>query len=530
MARLLVSALTSSAVKLGSDGVGDVGELLELLIEVLGGSRGGVLIEPVLSLLDGLNNGLLVLLVNLAAKTIVIVDLVLEVVGVVLELVAGLNAFAGSLILVGVLLSLLNHALDFLSRKTALVVRDGDALSLASALVDSRNLEDTVGIELEGDLNLGNATRCGTVHLLATASYGRILKCSKMQKNFKNSKIQRSRSDLRDVGKLKLAELIVVLCHGSFAFEYLDQDHRLVVGSGGEDLALLGGDGGTTLDKVGHDTASGLDTEGKRVDIHEDDTASGFVTSENTTLNGSTESNSLIGVDILASLLSEVLLKHSLNLGDTGRTTNKDDVVNVRLLQLGVLENLVNGLEGLLEEIAVQLLELGAGEGLGEVVALEERLNLDLGGLLGRESTLGLLNLTLEFTHGLRILGDVDALVLVVLLDEVGNDAVIEIFTTKMSVTSSRLNLEDALLNSQDGHIESTTSKIVDKDLAFLLVILLVKTVGERGGGGFVDDTEDVKTGDSSSVLGGGTLSVVEVGGNGDDSVLDGLTLILVSI
>jgi hypothetical protein len=92
------------------------------------------------------------------------------------------------------------------------------------------------------------------------------------------------------------------------------------------------------------------------------------------------------------------------------------------------------------------------------------------------------------------------------------------------------LDLKDALLNSQDGHIEGTTSKIVDKDLAFLLVILLVKTVGERGGGGFVDDTEDVKTGDSSSVLGGGTLSVVEVGGNGDDSVLDGLALILVSI
>ena len=159
-----------------------------------------------------------------------------------------------------------------------------------------------------------------------------------------------------------------------------------------------------------------------------------------------------------------------------------------------------------------------------------ERLDLDLGGLLGRESALGLLDFTLEFTHGLRILGDVDTLVLVVLLDEVADDAVIEIFTTEMGVTSSRLDLEDALLNSQDGHIEGTTTKIVDKDLALLLVILLVETVGESGGGGFVDDTEDVKTGDSTSVLGGGTLSVVEVGGDGDDGVLDSLALDLISI
>ena len=198
---------------------------------------------------------------------------------------------------------------------------------------------------------------------------------------------------------------------------------------------------------MGHDTASGLDTEGERVDIHKDNAVSGGVTSENTTLNSGTEGDSLIGVDILADLLSEVLLEHSLNLGDTGRTTNKDDVVNVRLLQLGVLENLVNGLEGLLEEIAVQLLELGAGEGLGEVVALEKRLNLDLGGLLGRESTLGLLNLALELRHGLGVLGDIDIVGLVVLLGEVADDTVIEILTTKVSVTSGRLDLENAVLD-----------------------------------------------------------------------------------
>lgn len=35
---------------------------------------------------------------------------------------------------------------------------------------------------------------------------------------------------------------------------------------------------------------------------------------------------------------------------------------DVALLQLGIIKNLLNGLEGLLEEVAVQLLELGAGK------------------------------------------------------------------------------------------------------------------------------------------------------------------------
>ena len=100
---------------------------------------------------------------------------------------------------------------------------------------------------------------------------------------------------------------------------------------------------------MGHDTASGLDTEGERVDIHEDDTASGFVTSKNTTLNSSTESDSLIGVNVLASLLSEVLLKHGLDLGDTGGTTDENNVIDIALLELSVLENLLHRLEGLLE-------------------------------------------------------------------------------------------------------------------------------------------------------------------------------------
>ena len=165
---LVVTSATSRTVKLGGDGVSNVGQLLELLIEVLSDSGSRVLLKPVLSLLNGLEKGLLVVVLDLATKTLLVVDLVLEAVGVVLELVAGLDALAVGLVLLSVLLGLLNHALNVLGGKTALVVGDGNALTLASALVDSGDLEDTVGVELESDLDLGNTTGSGAVMLSAS--------------------------------------------------------------------------------------------------------------------------------------------------------------------------------------------------------------------------------------------------------------------------------------------------------------------------------------------------------------------------
>jgi hypothetical protein len=103
------------------------------------------------------------------------------------------------------------------------------------------------------------------------------------------------------------------------------------------------------------------------------------------------------------------------------------------------------------------------------------------------------------------------------------DQAVVEILTTQVSVTSGGLDLEDTLLNGQKGDIESTTTQIEDQDVALTLG-LLVKTVGDSGSGGLVDDTENVETGDETGVLGSLTLRVVEVGGDGDDGVGNGAT------
>ena len=105
------------------------------------------------------------------------------------------------------------------------------------------------------------------------------------------------------------------------------------------------------------------------------------------------------------------------------------------------------------------------------------------------------------------------------LLDEVVDKTVIEILTTKVSITSGGLDFEDTL-DGQEGNIESSSSEIEDEDIT-LTNGLLVETVSDSSSSGLVDDTEDVKTRDGTSVLGGLTLRIVEVGGDSDDGVVD---------
>ena len=71
------------------------------------------------------------------------------------------------------------------------------------------------------------------------------------------------------------------------------------------------------------------------------------------------------------------------------------------------------------------------------------------------------------------------------------DETVVKVFSSQVGVTGSSLDLEDTLLNGQDGDIESSTSEIEDENVLFTLG-LLVKTVGDGGGSGLVDDSENL--------------------------------------
>jgi hypothetical protein len=57
-----------------------------------------------------------------------------------------------------------------------------------------------------------------------------------------------------------------------------------------------------------------------------------------------------------------------------------------------------------------------------------------------------------------------------------------------------------------------------------LFSVALVRTEGQGGRSGFVDDTLHVKTRDLAGILGGLSLGVVEIGRYGDHSFLHGFS------
>mmetsp|Transcript_20083 Transcript_20083/g.17205 ORF Transcript_20083/g.17205 Transcript_20083/m.17205 type:complete len:108 (-) Transcript_20083:418-741(-) len=91
-----------------------------------------------------------------------------------------------------------------------------------------------------------------------------------------------------------------------------------------------------------------------------------------------------------------------------------------------------------------------------------------------------------------------------------------------MGITTGGFNFENTIFDGQKGNIESTTSEIEDEDVSFTLA-LSVETISNSGSCGLVNNSEDVKTTDGTSILGSLSLRIVEIGRNSDNSILNGL-------
>ena len=237
------------------------------------------------------------------------------------------------------------------------------------SLVGRLDVQDTICINFEDDLNLRNTAR-----------------------------------RRRDTVELELAEKIVVLREGPFTLVNLDQHGLLVVSGRGEDLALASGNDGVAGNEFSHDTADGLNTEGKGIGVNEDDVAEGLVTGENTALDGSTVRDSLVGVDRLVRLLAVEEVGNKLDdTWDTSGTANENDLVDLGLVDLRIAEDSLNRLESAAEEILAKFLQAGTGKGHVEVDTLEEGVDFD--GNLGsrRKGALSTLASRAETTEGAEV-------------------------------------------------------------------------------------------------------------------------------
>jgi len=136
--------------------------------------------------------------------------------------VGSLDEITTSLVSFSVSLSLLNHGFDLLVGKTGRS-GDGDRLILVGSLVLGRDVDDTIGINVEGYLDLRDTL-----------------------------------GSRRDTDELEVSEHLVVANELTFSLEDLDLDSGLTISGGGEGLRLLGRDSGVSVDETGEDTSEGL--------------------------------------------------------------------------------------------------------------------------------------------------------------------------------------------------------------------------------------------------------------------------------
>ena len=140
-------------------------------------------------------------------------------------------------------------------------------LLLAGAQILGGDVHDAVGVDVEGDLDLRHAAAGGG-----------------------------------DAVQVEAAQGLVVLGHLTLALEHVDLHGGLVVGGGGEDLALLDGDGGVALDELGEYAAHGLNAQGQGGDVQQQQALD--VAAEHAALDGRAHGHALVGVDALEGLLA----------------------------------------------------------------------------------------------------------------------------------------------------------------------------------------------------------------------------------
>jgi hypothetical protein len=316
-------------------------------------------------------------------------------------------------------------------------------------------------------------------------------------------------------------EQLVVSRHLSLALEDADGDRGLILLGCRENLALLRRDGGVTVDQLGHYAAKRLDAERQRGNVEQQNILD--VALQHACLDCCTDGDHFVRIDALVRLALEQLLHGLLDLRHAGLSADQHDLVDVGRLQARVLQCGFAGLDGALDQVIDQRLQLGARQLDGEMLrpvlirGNERQIDVGLGG--ARELDLCLLGRILEPLQRKAVLAQVDAILLAEFVGQIVDDPLVEIFAAEERVAVRRFDLEDAVAYLEYRNVERASAKVVDGDLA---ATLLFEPVGERGGGGLVDDAQHLEAGDPPGVLCRLTLGFVEIGRHGDHRLRHG--------
>ncbi len=212
------------------------------------------------------------------------------------------------------LFSIIDHLINF-SLGESTRGNDSGALRFPGTEVFCPHINDAVGIDFEGDFDLGYSPGCG-----------------------------------RQAMQLNLAKALVVVRHLALTLENVDADHVLVVEGGCKDLGLSARDRGVAIDDGFDDATLYFDTHGERRHVEEQNI--GDVTLQNTCLDGGSNGDHLVGIDTIFRLSSKYfsdLLNHPRH---ACHASNEQNTIEVLWRDSGVFHALFAGSRNAVDEIA----------------------------------------------------------------------------------------------------------------------------------------------------------------------------------
>src|SRR4030042_1710296 len=178
-----------------------------------------------------------------------------------IEMISCFGKFPSLLIIGCMGLGIPDHLFDLLFVKTT-GGSDFYRLFFACSKVFCRDMNDSIGIDIESHFNLGDTPRSGW-----------------------------------NANQFKLAKRFVVTGHLPFALENMDRHSRLAIRCRGKNLTLFRWNGGVSFNQFGEDSAQGFDSEGKWGHIEEENIF--YFTFEDPRLNGSANPYCFIRIDAL---------------------------------------------------------------------------------------------------------------------------------------------------------------------------------------------------------------------------------------
>lgn len=185
-------------------------------------------------------------------------------------------------------------------------------------------------------------------------------------------------------------------------------------------------------------------------------------------VNTCTISHRLVRVNALIEFLPvEEVLQQLLDLWNTSGASHQDNVMDLRLVHLGITESLFHRLQGSSEQVCVQLLKPGPGNRGVEINALVQRIDFNAGLGAGRQGPLSPLASCAQTSHRPLVVADVFLVLAFELRDEVVHHAVIKVLAAQVCITCSGLHLKDSIFNGQDGDVKCAAAKVKDEDVSF---------------------------------------------------------------